>query len=181
MKAIFLLVTFITLLFSDAKQDIYSLFQMKQYEKACRIGLLNFNKNRDDENFVSIYAFSCLYADYIDRLSVPITLLKNSKEARSNAAYLSIILMQKKLLEHSLKDGYNIKALKLPTTDNILSKVFDLYSNLKTPKKIPLYVFIDPNNAKITYRLYLSGDAEASNMVIEELYDSTLVKKHIYR
>lgn len=181
MKPLILLISLFTFLFSDAKQDIYSLYQVKQYEKACKLGLINFNKNRDDENFVSIYAFSCLYADYIDRLSVPITLLNSSKEARSNAAYLSIILMQKKLLEHSLKDNYSIKALKLPTTDNILSKVFDLYSNVQADKKIPLYVFIDPNNDKITYRLYLSGNADASNMVIEELYDSTLVKKHIYR
>ncbi|WP_345991925.1 hypothetical protein [Sulfurimonas sp. HSL-1716] len=181
MRSLLLLISLFTLLFSDAKQDIYSLYQLKQYDKACKLGLLHFSKHRDDENFVSIYAFSCLNADYIDRLSVPITILKNSKEARSNAAYLSIILMQKKLLEHSLKDNYNIKSLKLPTTDNILSKVFDLYSNLQIHKKIPLYVFIDPNNAKITYKLYLSGNADSSNMVIEELYDSTLVKKHIYR
>lgn len=181
MKSVILLLSIVTFLLADAKQEIYSLYQMKHYEKACKTGLLNFNQNRDDENFVSIYAFSCLYADYIDRLSVPITLLKNSKEARSNAAYLSIILMQKKLLEHSLMDNYNIKPLKLPTTDNILSKVFDLYSNAQTSKKIPVYVFIDPNNDKITYRLYLSGNADNNNMVIEELYDSTLVKKHIYR
>ncbi|MBU0633298.1 hypothetical protein KKA17_11740 [bacterium] len=181
MKYILLFLLFSTLIFADTKQDIYSLYQIKKYDEACKTGLLNLNKYRDDENFVSLYAFSCLYADYIDRLSVPITMLKNSKEARSNAAYLSIILMQKKLLEHSLIDNYNIKPLKLPSTDNVLSKVFDLYSNLQTPKKLPLYVFIDPKNDKITYRLYLSGDAAASNMVIEELYDSTLIKKHIYK
>ena len=78
-------------------------------------------------------------------------------------------------------DGYNIAPFKLPTTDNILSKVFDLYSNMQTYKKIPLYLFIDPNNDKITYKLYLSGNIDARNMVIEELYDSVLVKKHVYR
>ncbi len=181
MKYIILLISIFTFLFADAKQEIYSLYQLKDYDKACKLGLQNFNNNRDDENYVSIYAFSCLYADYIDRLSVPITLLKNSKEARSNAAYLSIILMQKKLLEHSLMDNYDIKPLKLPTTDNVLSKVFDLYSNMKTSKKLPLYVFLDPNNAKISYKLYLSGNSESHNIVIEELYDSTLLKKHIYR
>lgn len=181
MKLIILLLSMFSLLLSDAKQELYSLYQLKQYEKACKLGLLNFNKNRDDENFVSIYAFSCLNADYIDRLSVPISILKNSKEARSNAAYLSIILMQKKLLEHSLLDDYNLKLLKLPTTDNVLSKVFDLYSKEQQTKKIPLYIFVDPNNDKISYRLFLSKNADSTNIVIEELYDAILVKKHIYR
>ena len=181
MRSFILVALLFSFLFSDAKQDMYSLYQLKKYEKACKLGLSNFSKNRHDESYVSLYAFSCLNADYIDRLSVPITFLGNSKEARSNAAYLSIILMQKKLLEHSLADDYDITTLKLPSTDNLLSKVFDLYSKSQQSKKVPLYIFVDPNNDKINYRLYLSKNADSSNIVIEELYDGTLIKKHIYR
>ena len=112
---------------------------------------------------------------------MPITLLRSTPESRSNAAYLSVILMQKNLLEHSLNDEYYLKPLKIPTTDNLLSKVFDLYSNLSILKKIPVYEFIDPNNAKIRYRLYLIGDRNSNNIVIEEFYESVLVKKHVYR
>jgi hypothetical protein len=181
MKFLVIFLSLVIFLLANERQDIFSLYQLKEYDKACQLGLLNLNKNRNDENFVSIYAFSCLNADYIDRLSVPITLLKNTPESRSNAAYLSVILMQKKLLEHSLNDEYYLKPLKIPTTDNLLSKVFDLYSNLSILKKIPIYEFIDTNNAKIRYRLYLIGDRNSSNIVIEELYESVLVKKHIYR
>ena len=171
----------VTILSANERQEIFSLYQLKQYDKACQLGLISLNKNRNDENFVSVYAFSCLNADYIDRLSVPITLLKSSPEARSNAAYLSVIVMQKKLLEHSLNDNYYLKPLKIPTTDNLLSKVFDLYAKLPILKKIPVYEFIDTNNDKIAYRLYLIGDKSSNNIVIEELYQSVLVKKHIYR
>ncbi|MDD2358286.1 MAG: hypothetical protein PHX13_10290 [Thiovulaceae bacterium] len=181
MKFLVIFVSLAILLLANERQDIFSLYQLKEYDKACQLGLINLNKNRKDENFVSIYAFSCLNADYIDRLSVPITLLKNTPESRSNAAYLSVILMQKKILEHSLNDEYYLKPLKIPTTDNLLSKVFDLYSNLSILKKIPVYEFIDPNNAKIRYRLYLIGDRNSNNIVIEEFYESVLVKKHIYR
>ena len=178
MRSILFLIFFTFLLHADVKQDLYSLYQLKHFDQACSKGLLNLNQFKDDENFLSIYAFSCLYAGYIDRLSIPIALLKKTKEARSNAAYLSIILMQEKLLEHALIDNYNIKPLKLPTTDNVLSKVFDLYSNLQIQKKLPFYLFVDPKNDKISYKLYLN---DTNNVVVEELYDSTLIKKHIYR
>ena len=66
MKFILLFVSIFSFLFSDVKEDIYSLYQMKQYEKACKLGLQNLSKNSDDESFVSMYAFSCLYADHIE-------------------------------------------------------------------------------------------------------------------
>ena len=181
MKFLVIFLSLVIFLLANERQGIFSLYQLKEYDKACQLGLINLNKNRKDENFVSIYAFACLNADYIDRLSVPITLLRSTPESRSNAAYLSVILMQKNLLKHSLNDEYYLKPLKIPTTDNLLSKVFDLYSNLSILKKIPVYEFIDPNNAKIRYRLYLIGDRNSNNIVIEEFYESVLVKKHVYR
>ena len=181
MKFIFLFLSAVILLLANEKEDIFTLYQHKEYDKACKLGLINLHKNRNDEKFISIYAFSCLNADYIDRLNVPITLLKNTSQSRSNAAYFSVILMQKKLLEHSLSDGYYLKPLKIPTTDNILSRVFDLYSNLSILKKNSVYEFIDPNNAKMSYKLYLISDKDSRNVVIEELYQSVLVKKHIYK
>ena len=181
MKLVVVLLWAVLFLYANEKQDIFTLYQLKEYDKACQFGLLNLNKNKNDENFVSIYAFLCLNADYIDRLNVPITLLKNTSQSRSNAAYFSVILMQKKLLEHSLVDDYYLKPLKTPTTDTLLSRVFDLYSNLSTLKKDSIYEFIDPNNAKMSYKLYLIGDGNSNNVVIEEFYQSILVKKHIYK
>lgn len=181
MKIIVLLFALYFSAFADVKQEIFSLYQLKEYDKACQLGLLNLNRFKDDENFVSIYAYSCLYSDHIERVAFPIALLKSTTEARANAAYLSTILMQKKLLEYSLHDNFSLKQFKLPTTDNVLSKVFDLYSKLPVFKKIPIYEFVDPNNDKIGYKLYMTGDKGSNNMIIEEYYQSVLVKKHIYR
>jgi hypothetical protein len=88
--------------------------------------------------------------------------------------------MQKKLLYHSLLDGYQLSELKLPTTDYILSKVFDLYSKLGKHDKRTFYIFEDPKDKKLTYKLYLEKDYKIAKMVIEEYYDTMLLKRHIY-
>jgi len=176
-----LLIIFISLsLYADVKQNMFNLYQNKKYEDVCNIGFNNFQDNRQDEEYISIYAFACLNADYIDRLSIPTAMLKFSKEARSNSAYFSVILMQKKLLYHALIDNYDISTLKLPTTDYILSKIFDLYAKLEIKQQRAFYLFEDKDDIKLTYKLYLIKDDRLSKIVIEEYYDSINIKRHIY-
>jgi hypothetical protein len=177
MRFILILSLFCLTAFADIKNTLFDLYQTNQYTKACNLGLTRLYQNRTNEDFISLYAFSCLNAGYLNRLSYPIARLKKSKEARSNAAYLSVIVMQEKLLLHSMLDGYKLKQLKLPTTDFILSKVYDMYAALTVYKKTPFYIFIDPKNDKITYKLYLN---DANNIVIEKLYNLTIVKKVIF-
>ncbi|WP_304542938.1 hypothetical protein [Sulfurimonas microaerophilic] len=167
-------------LFASVKQDILNLYQNKKFESACNIGFNNFRHYNKDEEFLSLYAFSCLKADYIDRLALPIAKLKFSPESRSNSAYFSIILMQKKLLYHALVDDYDLSELNLPSTDYILSKVFEFYTELGKHDRRTLYIFDDPDNNKVSYKLYLQKDYKTSKMVIEEYYDTMLIKRHIY-
>jgi hypothetical protein len=159
---------------------MFTLYQNKKYAKVCSMGFENFGKHKRDEEFVSLYAFSCLKSDYIDRLAVPMAVLKFSEEARANSAYFSVIFMQKKLLYHALLDNYVLSDLKLPTTDYVLSKVFDLYSKLGKHEKRAFYLFEDPKDKKLTYKLYLAKDYKIAKMVIEEYYDTMLLKRHIY-
>jgi len=176
-----LIILFISLnLFASVKTEMIDLYKNKEYKEACRVGLTNFKRIKNDEKFVTLYAFSCLYSDYIDRLIVPTTMLRNSEEARSNAAYFSIILMQKKLLYHALIDNFDISSLKLPTTDFVLSKVFNMYVSLGKHEPRKYYIFNDPNDKKITYKLYLVEDQSTIKMVIEEFYDTINIKRHTY-
>jgi len=165
---------------SNIKQEMLGLYQNNKFAKVCTMGFDNFAKYKRDEEFVSLYAFACLNSDYIDRLAVPTAVLKFSKEARANSAYFSVILMQKKLLYHSLVDGYELSELKLPTTDYVLSKVFDLYAKLGKHEKRAFYLFEDPKDKKLSYKLYLTKDYKIAKMVIEEYYDTMLLKRHIY-
>ncbi len=165
---------------ADVKSDMFDYYQNEKYEKVCNIGHRILDLNAKDEEFVSLYAFGCLKSDYIDRLTIPISLLKYTKEARSNSAYFAVILMQKKLLYHSLVDGYELSTLKLPTTDYALSKVFDLYSKLGKHESRTLYIFEDESNPKITYKLYLESNNKLKKMVIEEFYDTIATHRHVY-
>ena len=180
MRFISLFIILFSTSYADIKVSLYHLYQDKQYEEACQEGLKVFNQYREDEEFVSLYAFSCLKADRIDRLAVPISILNDSKEARSNAAYFSVILMQKQLLLHSLVDGYKLSELKLPKTDHVISNVYELYSKIDNERKRNHYTLIDTKNNKISYKLYINNINNNKKMVIEEFYDTIMTHRHLY-
>jgi len=180
MKIILGLFLTINLFAVSTKYNIYALFQEQKYSQACDLGFKNFYKNIKDENFLSVYAFSCLKADNINRLSLPVANLKASKESRANASYFSVILMQKKLLYHALIDGYDFTNINLPSTDYVLSKVFDLYVKLGKHNKQEVYFLKDTDNDKLTYKMYLIKHNNLNKIVIEEFYDTIVVKRHVY-
>ena len=167
-------------LYADMKQNMFNLYQNSKYEEVCSLGFDNFNTYKKDEEFISLYAFSCLNSDYIDRLAIPIAMLKFSKEARANSAYFSVILMQKKLLYHALVDNYDLSQLDLPATDYVLSRVFELYTKIGIHEPRAFYLFEDTKNPKLKYKLYLVKDRNLSKMVIEEYYDTITIKRHVY-
>jgi len=170
----------ITSVFGNAKKDMYYLYKNKNYIEACNLGLKNFINFKHDEDYISLYAFSCLKADYIDRLAIPITKLKQTKQSRANASYFSIVLMQKKLLYYAMVDGYSLSKFNFPTTNHVISKVFDMYVKRKKDKKKPYYLFKDKNNNLLSYKLYLLKGKGLSKIVIEEIYDNKVIKVHKY-
>jgi hypothetical protein len=180
MKLFFLLLVMYVSLFANPKAELYKLYQEKNYNDACRLGMNNYPQYDRDEAFISLYAFSCLEVDYIDRLAVPISALKYSKEARANAAYFSIILMQKKLLYHALIDNYDISSLNLPTTQHVLSIVFNLYAKDTMKKNKNLFIYDDPKDSHISYKLYIETQPQIKKMVIEVYHDKILTQRHLY-
>ncbi len=182
MKSVLLLFFLVhNTLSATTKFDMLKLYQEKNYVNACHLGRDNYIHYTKDEEFITLYAFSCLYADYIDRLAVPISALKYTKEARANAAYFATVLMQKKLLYHALVDQYNIYGLSMPATSYILSKVFNLYTqtaNLTSSNGV--YSFVDTDNQHITYKLFIEKHTDIDKMVIEVFRDTILQERHVY-
>ncbi|MEO1953616.1 MAG: hypothetical protein ABGW74_02810 [Campylobacterales bacterium] len=169
-----------TILYANSEKRMYNLYQHKKFSKACDTGFYNISKYSKNENFVSLYAFSCLKADQIDRLALAITKLKKTKESRKNAVYFSIILMQKKLLYYALIDGFNLSKFNFPSTKHIISKVFDFYAQLNIDKVQKYYIFQDKNDKLLKYKLYLLDTKDLKKMIIEEIYNNKLIKKHSY-
>lgn len=113
----------------------------------------------------------------IDRLAVPVTGLRKTKEARANASYFSAILLQKKLLYHAVVDGVDISGLKLPTTDFVLSRVFDLYSNKQYLEKEGTYTL---NDDETTYKMFVIDDDKFKKLIIQQLKNGNVVSTHTY-
>lgn len=180
MKSLFLLaLCFAIPSFADIKQTMYELYQQGNYLQACNTGLKSFPQNQEDEAYVSLYAFACLKADQIDRLTAPIMRLNQSEEARANAAYFSVILMQKKLLMQALYDNKPIINLKFPTSGHLLSRVFDLY--LKSPQSGQFVKeYQDPSDSRLHYKLYTIEHHGLKSISIDEYYDKILTVHHIY-
>ena len=181
MKKIVLWFVILTVsLSANIKMDTYELYKDKKFSDVCTQLHTQKKLLTSDEELLSIYGFSCLNSDRIDALTTPITYLKNSKESRTNAAYFSVLLMQKQLLMHALIDQYDLKAIKVPTTTHILSIVFDLYTKDTNTKKRRRYNYMDPHDSKRYYRLYITKGDPSPKMVIEEYYDKIMTQRHIY-
>jgi len=174
-KTVVLLFLLSNFLFADLKTQLYDMYKKRDYNQVCELGVNGINQYQNDEDYISVYAFSCLYSDNIDQIAVPITLLYRSKESRNNAAYLSTILMQKKLLLSSLVDKAKLSTYKLPSTDFLLSKVFDLYAESNFSK-----TFNDPINSRISYTLDITKTDTKNIIIIEEYYDRILTNRHLY-
>jgi hypothetical protein len=180
MKKIFL-VSFclIHILFANTSTRIYDFYQQSAYKDACDVGFIRFDEIKNNEAYISLYAFSCLKADEIDRLSIPMALLNHSAEARANASYFSMLLLQKKLLTQALYDNYPLGKLNLPTSSHILSKVFHWYS--KNPQmQTNIKEFTDPLNPRVMYKLYPIERNQRKTIAIDEYYDKILTLHHVY-
>lgn len=155
-------------------------YKNKEYKKVCLNGLYIFNKLKNDENLVNMYGFSCLKSDYIDRISVPAVVLKQSKTSRQNAIYFLTILLQKKILFAALFDNFKISDIRLPATKHIISKIFKLYQENRYKKEGDEYIFQDPEKQNIKYKLFLKRDQTPVKIVIFETYQNKIIKKHTY-
>lgn len=180
MKYFFTILLLSNLLFSYELADFYKDYKEKNYMHACKKGVSIFNQYKNDEDYLTVYSFACLKSDMIDRLAVPITGLRKSKEARANASYFAAILLQKKLLYHAVIDNVDIEGLKLPTTDFILSKVFDMYTTNNYIKNNDVYMFKNDNNNDIIYKMFVRDDERFKKLIIQQIKNDTVIKTHNY-
>lgn len=179
MKKVILSFLLATALFSYDLAQFYKDYQDKNYLKACKKGVNIFNRYKQDENYLTVYSFACLKSDMIDRLAVPVTGLRLSKEARANASYFSAILLQKKILYHAVIDDVDISSLKLPTTNFVLSRVFDMYINKEYVLKDETYLFEDLQKG-LEYKMYVVQTQRFQKLIIEQYKDTQLINSHEY-
>jgi hypothetical protein len=180
MKKISLILLGLTLsLYATTASQMLQLYQKGEYNLACDLGAKDLAHFESNEAHLSLYAFSCLKADRIDRLNTPLILLNQTPEARANASYFSMLVMQKKLLMQSLYDNTPLRSLNFPTSSHLLSKVFHLY--LQSPQSTKsIKEYIDSANGRNSYKLYTTEFNGKKTIAIDEYYDKILTIHHVY-
>lgn len=167
------------LLYASSASLMYQLYQKGDYSSSCEVGFTHLKAFQSNEGYLSLYAFSCLKADQLERLATPMALLSNSTEARANASYFAMVLFQKELLVHALYDNYPLKSITLPVSSHLLSRVFSLYC-ANPQSGVGIKEYADPTNAHQTYKIYRLEVKGKKTIAIDEYYDKILTLHHIY-
>ena len=179
-KIIILFLILIDISFAKNLDDIKNLYSNGKYYKACSLSGGLYTAYKDDEVFLNLYADSCLKADMINRLMLPIIKLYKTKSARENAAYFSTILYEKKMLYHALCDGVDISYINLPKTNYILSKIFDKFIRGKYDFKNGSYWFSDDTNIDLKYKLSIEKNYNTKKMYLRTYKNNKIIKTRVY-
>lgn len=167
-------------MYGATKEDVVKLYLDDNFSSACQKSAEIYDSYKEDDEFLNIFAHSCLEADMVNRLVLPIIKLYKTEKARENAAYYSTILYQKKLLYVALIDGVDISYVNLPKTNYILSIIFEKFVTKDYVLKSGMYTFIDDNNSQITYTLSIETEDNFKKMFLRTYKNDKIVKTRTY-
>jgi len=82
-KIIYIFLMTTVFLFSSNLSTLYKLYEKQEYTKACDYAVKYFYKkrNKNSEQYLTLYGLSCLETDKIHRIATPMLRLKNTKDA----------------------------------------------------------------------------------------------------
>ncbi len=169
-----------TFLFGFDRSDVYRAYKNKKYKEACTLAAKIYLYYKKDNDFLTIFADSCLKVDNINRMTFPAMLLIRDAAARSNSIYFLTILYQKKLLYKSLIDGFDVSKYKFPTTNYVLSKIFVKYAKKEYKKFRDIYIFQDDKDKHKKYEMSLIKDKGVFKIVLKTFLNNSLQKTRIY-
>lgn len=184
MKKIILILLMTTgFLFSSNLSTLYKLYEKQEYDKACDYAVKYFykKKNKNSDQYLTLYGLSCLETDKIYRIATPMLRLTSSKDARANATYFSTILLQQKLLFQALLDDIPLIDLHLPSTNFILSKIFADFVKKEYSEKDGVYTFKDSSKKEMKYQLYIQETKKQKQMIIDIYKDDKFINRYKYK
>jgi len=180
MRYFFIIIVSFTFLFGFSRNDVYRAYKDKKYKEACVLAAKIYLNHKKDNDFLTIFADSCLKVDSINRMAFPAMLLIRDVAARSNSIYFLTILYQKKLLYKSLIDGFDVSKYKFPTTNYVLSKIFVKYAKKEYKKFGDIYIFQDDKDKHKKYEMSLIKDEGVFKIVLKTFLNNNLQKTRIY-
>lgn len=156
--------------------DVMKDYEAQNFEKVCSDGAVFYLKNERNEQILTAIGDACARTDAINPLGNITRNLISTKEYRESGSYFATLVLQKKLIYQFMSDNINLKELKLPRTDHVLSRVFEQLSKGN-------YEIVDNRveilTPEMNYLLWLSND-DPKKVYIDEHKDGKLVRRHWY-
>lgn len=176
MRFIMLLFLSLGYLSAYSYNDVLKDYRAGNFEKVCSDGSFFYLKNDKNEHILTVIGDACAKIDAINPLGNIVKNLVTTKEHRESGSYFATLILQKKLIYQFMQDNINLKELKLPRTNHVLSIVFE---NLSKGNYEIVNKKVQINTAEMGYLLWLSDD-EQKRVYIDEYKDGKLVKSHWY-
>jgi len=174
MKKIFLFLIIISNLFALTQNDIYKLYQNKEYKQVCKEGRTLYYNYELDDTFLSIVGLSCVKADMLNSAMTISKKMNNSPMGRQNASYIATLYLTKRLLLQLVWDNIDISNLSLPKSNHHLSIVFENIAHNNFSKINNIYI-VKADNKK-----YILSPQDENKIVIQIFKNNTLLSTHIY-
>lgn len=151
-------------------------YEAKNYEKVCADGSALLIKNDKNENILTAIGDACAKVDAINPLGNVVKNLISTPENRESGSYFATLVLQKKLIYQFMHDGINLKELRLPRTEHVLSRVFE---ELAKGNYTTVETRIEIKTPVMDYVLWLSDDMP-KKVYIDETKNGKLIKRHWY-
>lgn len=163
-------------LYAYSYTELLKDYEAKNFEKVCSQGSIFLTKNDKNENILTAIGDACARIDAINPLGNVVKNLVTTPEYRESGSYFATLVLQKKLIYQFMLDHINLKELRLPRTEHLLSRVFEELAKGNYTKVDHKVSIITPS---VTYILWLSED-EPKKVYIDELKHGKLIDRHWY-
>lgn len=166
----------VNVMYAYTYNEVLKDYEAKNYDKVCNEGTAIVMRSDKNEQILVAIGDACAKVDSINILGNVSKNLISTKEFRESGSYFATLLLQKKLIYQFMHDAINVKELKLPRTNHVLSRVFEQLSkgNYNSVEKR-----VEISTPEMNYVLWLSDD-EPKKVYIDEIKDGKLVKRHWY-
>jgi hypothetical protein len=181
MRYLFFFFLLTSAIFASRLSTLYKYYEKQEYEKGCNYGARYYTQNINNEKYLTLYGLACLETDHLNRVAKPMLLLDKDKASRENASYFATILLQKQLLKQALMDQKPLGDLKLPKTNFVLSRIFDLFVAKAYKIEEDIYTLNDPEREDLSYKVYIKSGKKKKNYLIIDIYqEDRFTKRYRY-
>lgn len=165
------------ILLAYTHDDIKDDYKNGNYKDACIKSAKFYKYGEKNEEILSIVGDACAKVDFINPLGYIVRGLVSTPTYRENGSYFATLLLQKKLIYQFMSDDIDLKNLRLPRSNHVLSIVFEnlVKKNYEVLSKKKYKIKLDDTE----YIIWID-DKKLRNVHVDVYKNGEVVKRHWY-